>query len=139
MMQFSWRSTKTGESKTTDITWMFESWRIKERLCQNNLSQESQIEIHKHFWGLSKELQNQWISHKVDTVNPAGPRKKSLERKERKINWIFHVEKGRTWKSSIWLRKFLETLGITGDRSIQTVLLKIRTSRWYGNTWVGSY
>ena len=65
----------------------------------------------------------------VDTVNSAGPRKKTLGKKERKVNRIFHVEKKGREKVQAGQKKFLATLGLTGDRVIQTVLLKIRTSR----------
>ena len=52
--------------------------------CQDNFSQGRRIEIHEHYWGLPKELQNQWISHMVDTVTPARPRKENLEKKGEK-------------------------------------------------------
>ena len=65
----------------------------------------------------------------VDTVNSAGPRKKTLGKKERKVNRIFHVEKKGREKVQAGQKKFLATLGLAGDRVIQTVLLKIRTSR----------
>ena len=63
------------------------------RKCQNNFSQKRRIEIHEHYWSLSKELQNQWISQMIDTVTPARPRKKTLGRKERKPTQIVYLEK----------------------------------------------
>ena len=50
----------------------------------------------------------------VDTVNSAGPRKKALGKKER----IFHVEKEGREKVQAGQKKFLATLGLTGDRVI---------------------
>ena len=37
------------------------------RKCQDNFSQGRRIKIHKHYWDLSKDLKNQWISYMVDT------------------------------------------------------------------------
>ena len=51
------------------------------RKCQDNFSQKRRIKIHRHYCGLSKELQSLCISHVVDTVTPARPRKKTLGRK----------------------------------------------------------
>ena len=61
----------------------------------------------------------------VDTVNPAGSRRKTFGRKERKSTQIFHVEKKGREKVQICQKTFLVTLCLTGDRGIQTVLLKI--------------
>ena len=99
------------------------------RKCQDNFSQKRRIEIHEHYWGLSKELQNQWISHMVNTVTPAWPRKKILGRKERKVTRIFHLEKERREKVQVCEKTFLSTLGLTGGRVIRTVLSKTSTSR----------
>ena len=65
----------------------------------------------------------------VDTVNPAGSRRKTLGRKERKFTQIFNVEKKGREKVQVCQKAFLVTRGLTGDRGIETVLLKIRTSR----------
>ena len=108
---------------------MFQHWQIKERLCQDNFSQKRQIEIHEHYLGLSKELQNKWISHLVDTVTPAQLRRKTLGRKGKKSHPNFSFRKGRTWKSLSLPKNISRYSWSNRRRVIQTILSKTSTSR----------
>ena len=56
----------------------------------------------------------------------------SLEGEKSHSNFSFR--KWRTWKSSNLSKKFLATLGLTGDWVIKTVLSKITTSRMAKNS-----
>ena len=63
------------------------------RKCQDNFSQGRRIKIHKHYWDLSKDLQNQWISYMVDTDTVE---KENLVKKGEKSHSNFSFRKGRT-------------------------------------------
>ena len=65
----------------------------------------------------------------VDTVTHSQLRRKTLRWKEKKVTQIFHLEKEGREKVQVCQKTFLATLGLTGDRVIQTVLSKTSTSR----------
>ena len=71
---------------------------------------------------MSKDKQNIWISNLVDTVDPVRPRKKKSGEKERKFTRIYYLENSSKEKLQVCQKIFLSTLGLTSDKTIQTVL-----------------
>ena len=63
------------------------------RKCQDNFSQKRRIKIHEHYWDLSIDLQNHWISYMVDTDTFE---KENLVKKGEKSHSNFSFRKGRT-------------------------------------------
>ena len=63
------------------------------RKCHVHFTEESRLQIHNEYWGLSKTNQKQWLSHIIDTITPKRPRKNTAEKKERKYTRIFFLEK----------------------------------------------
>ena len=97
--------------------------------CTAFLTNNRRQEIHDHYWSLTKDQQSIWISHSVETIEPVRPRKKTSGKKERKHTRIFHLEDEGGVRRTVCQKMFLSTLGLTTDRSIQTVLSKCESTR----------
>ena len=96
--------------------------------CSEKLTEERRQEIHEFYWNLSKDKQNIWISNLVDTIDPVRPRKKKSGKKERKFTRVYYLENSSKEKLQVCQKMFLSTLGLTSDKTIQTVLSKCKSS-----------
>ena len=65
----------------------------------------------------------------VETVTPILPRKKTIGKRERRYTKVFHIENDTGEKITVCQKMFLSTLGLTTDKTIQTVLSKSEGSR----------
>ena len=90
---------------------------------------ERRQETHGYDWSLNKDKQNIWISNMVETVTPILPRKKTIGKRERRYTKVFHIENDTGEKITVCQKMFLSTLGLTTDKTIQTVLSKSEGSR----------
>ena len=50
--------------------------------CAKTISNKRRNKIHEYYWSLTKDNQNIWISHMVETITAVRPRKKSTRKKE---------------------------------------------------------
>ena len=96
--------------------------------CSEKLTEERRQEIHEFYWNLSKDKLNIWISNLVDTIDPVRPRNKKLGKKERKFTRAYYLENSSKEKLQVCQKMFLSTLGLTSDKTIQTVLSKCKSS-----------
>ena len=87
-------------------------------------------QIHKYYWSLTKDNQDIWISHMVETITPSRrPRKKTTGKKERRFTRICHLENDKSQKVRVSQKMFLSTIGLTTDKTTGTMLSKSGGSR----------
>ena len=102
------------------------SAQIKERVTQKTvpkLFETRRNQIHKYYWSLTKENQNIWFSHMVETITPVRPRKKTTGKKDLLESIIWRMTKDQ--KVRVCQKMFLSTIGLTTDKAIGTVLSKV--------------
>ena len=97
--------------------------------CTETISNKRRSKIHEYYWSLTKDNQNIWISHMVETITPVRPRKKSTRKKERRFTRTYHLENDKGQKVRVCQKMFLSTIGLTTDVTIGTVLSKSGGSR----------
>ena len=72
--------------------------RVAQKNCTKTISNKRRNQIYEYYWSLSKDNQNIWISHMVETITPVRPRKKTIGKKERRFTRICHLENGKGQK-----------------------------------------
>ena len=110
---------------------LVQSTQIPERFAQKfvpKLLNNRRNQIHEYYLSLTKDNQNIWISHMVETT-PARPRKKTTEKIERRFTRIYHLENDKGQKVRVCQKMFLSTIGLTTDKTNGTVLSKSGGSR----------
>ena len=65
-----------------------QSAQIPERVGQKTVTKlfqkkKRRNQIHQYYWSLTKDNQNNWISHMFEIITPVRPRKKTTGKKEK--------------------------------------------------------
>ena len=66
-------------------------------------------QIYKYYWSLTKDNQNIWISHMVETITPVRPRKKTTGKK--RFTRIYHLENDKRSKGQGLLENVPKAIG----------------------------
>ena len=103
------------------------------KVCTKNwteaISNKRRYQIQEYYCNLTKDNQNIWILHTVETITPVRPRRKTTGKKERRFTRIYHLENDKGQKVRVCQKMFLSTIGLTTDKAIETVLSKKGGSR----------
>ena len=102
------------------------------KIFTETLSKKRRNQIHKYYWSLTKNNQNIWISHMVETITPFRPRKKPPKKNERRFTRIYHLENDKGQKVRVCQKMFVSKIVLTTDKTIGTVLSKRGGSRTKG-------
>ena len=97
--------------------------------CTESIDEDLRREIYDYYWSLNKDKQNIWISLMVETVAPVRPRKNTQGKKERKCARVYYLENRNKERIKVCQKMFLATLGLTTDKTVQTVMSKAQGSR----------
>ena len=97
--------------------------------CAETISNKRRNQIQEYYWSLTKDNQNIWISHMVETITSVRPRKKSTRKKERRFTRTYHLENDKGQKVRACQKMFLSIIGLTTDKTTGTVLSKSGGSR----------
>ena len=92
--------------------------------CTEAISNKRQYQSQEYYWNLTKDNQNIWILHTVETITPVRPRRKTTGKKERRFTRIYHLENDQGQKVRVCRKMFHSTIGLTTDKTIGTVLSK---------------
>ena len=97
--------------------------------CSENFTEDVRAKINQYYWGLSKQMQIQWISHLVEVSDTSRPRKHTTGKKERLCTRTYFLENLDRKNIQVCQVMFLRTLGMKSDRIMRTALSKTADTR----------